>query len=64
MVESRTDQGGVTGPGTRYLATIVSTDATLLDHYLRAVDRQTAKQYWKLLPPKARGKVVRKKAGA
>ena len=34
----------------------------LLDHYLRAVDRKTAKQYWKILPPKAPGKVVRKKA--
>ena len=37
-----------------------SRDAMLLDHYLRAVDRKTAKQYWKILPPKARGKVVRK----
>ena len=34
----------------------------LLDHYLRAVDRQTAKQYWQIGPPKARGKGVREKA--
>jgi integrase len=39
-----------------------ATDAMLLDHYLRAVDRQTAKQYWMIGPPKVRGKVVPRKA--
>ena len=33
-------------------------DAMLLDHYLRAADRKTAAQYWKITPPKVRGKVV------
>jgi hypothetical protein len=62
MVESRADPGGVTGPGTRHLATFVSTGAIKLDHYLRAVDRKTAKQYWKIGPPSAPKNVVRKKA--
>jgi integrase len=30
-----------------------ATDDMLLDHYLRAVDRKTAAEYWKILPPSA-----------
>jgi integrase/recombinase XerD len=39
-----------------------ATDAMLLEHYLRAVDRNTAKQYWQIGPPKAPKKTVRKRA--
>ena len=38
------------------------TDDLLLDHYLRAVARKTAAEFWKDMPPKAPKKVVRMKA--
>ena len=54
---------GISSARSKWQQFVVKPDAMLLDHYLRAVDRKTAAQYWKIAPPKVRGKVVRKKAG-